>query len=225
MRVLIACEESQEVCKAFRNLGYEAWSCDLQPASGGYPEWHIQDDVLYHLNESWDLIIAHPPCTYLSKAGARHMYKVIDGEPYINAKRYELMLQGKSFFMKMLNAACNYIAVENPTPLKICDLPHPSQVIQPYEYGHPYSKRTLLWLKNLPPLQPTEVLTEYSTYLPSNTSMFANGHGGGKGIAHDPKDRSRTFSGIAKAMAEQWGKYVESGNEYPCYEEQQISMF
>lgn len=221
MRVLVACEESQRVCIAFREKGHEAFSCDIVEPSGGHPEWHIQGDALRLLNGScsfetsdkqqyfirgkWDLIIAHPPCTYLSNAGACRMYRIIDGKRYIDADRYELMREGRRFFFAMLNADCDRIAVENPTPLGICDLPEPTQVIQPYEYGHPYSKRTLLWLKGLPNLTPTDIVAEHETWLPSNTSGFAKGKGGSRGHASNAKARSRTFEGIAKAMAEQWG--------------------
>ena len=167
VNVLVACEESQEVCKAFRAKGHRAFSCDIQECSGGHPEWHIQGDVLPLLNGEcdfitadgkphtqtgrWDLIIAHPPCTYLSNAGACRMYKVLDGKRWINEERYHQMLDGRKFFEQMLNADCDRVAVENPTPLRIACLPTPTQVIQPYEFGHPYSKRTLLWLKGLPP--------------------------------------------------------------------------
>lgn len=202
MRVLVACEESQEVCKAFRAKGHEAYSCDIQECSGGHPEWHIQGDVLPLLKEKWDLIIAHPPCTYMSKAGARFMYLTAGN---VNQERLEKALQAKEFFMRFMNANCDKICIENPTPLKIVGLPKESQIIQPYQFGHPYSKRTLLWLKGLPELKPTNILTEYTPYLPSNTGGFARGKGGSRGVAHNAKDASKTFSGIAQAMAEQWG--------------------
>lgn len=202
MRVLVACEESQEVCKAFRAKGHEAYSCDIQECSGGHPEWHIQGNVLPLLKEKWDLIIAHPPCTYMSKAGARFMYLTAGN---VNQERLEKALQAKEFFMQFMNADCDKICIENPTPLKIVGLPKESQVIQPYQFGHPYSKRTLLWLKGLPELKPTNILTEYTPYLPSNTGGFARGKGGSRGVAHNAKDASKTFSGIAQAMAEQWG--------------------
>lgn len=233
MRVLVACEESQEVCKAFRAKGHEAYSCDIQECSGGHPEWHIQGDVLpllhpkwYELNRDgegnqwegykfqtvdgkthqfegkWDLIIAHPPCTYMSKAGARFMYLTAGN---VNQERLKKALQAKDFFMQFMNADCDKICIENPTPLKIVGLPKESQVIQPYQFGHPFSKRTLLWLKGLPELKPTNILTEYKPYLPSNTGGFARGKGGSRGVAHNAKDASKTFSGIARAMAEQWG--------------------
>lgn len=202
MRVLVACEESQEVCKAFRAKGHEAYSCDIQECSGGHLEWHIQGDVLPLLKEKWDLIIAHPPCTYMSKAGARFMYLTAGN---VNQERLEKALRAKEFFMQFMNADCDKICIENPTPLKIVGLPKESQVIQPYQFGHPYSKRTLLWLKGLPELKPTNILTEYTPYLPSNTGGFARGKGGSRGVAHNAKDASKTFSGIAQAMAEQWG--------------------
>ena len=221
MNVLVACEESQRVCMAFRERGHRAFSCDILPCSGGHPEWHIQDDVIPLLNGDcvfktadththtqrgkWDLIIAHPPCTYLSNAGACRMYKVVDGVHHINKDRYAKMLNGRQFFLSMLNADCDRIAVENPTPLRICKLPEPTQAIQPYEYGHPYSKRTLLWLKGLPPLKPTNILKEHKPWLPSNTSAFAKGSGGSRGSIRGTKNYSKTFPGIASAMADQWG--------------------
>ena len=219
MKVLVACEESQAVCKAFRESGHEAYSCDIEPCSGGHPEWHIQQDVLPLLNgrcsfktmdgiehsidEKWDLIIAHPPCTYLSNAGARWLYA--GGE--LNAERYKKGLDGKKFFMAMLNADCTRVAVENPIPSSIYDLPKYNQVIQPYQFGEPWSKKTCLWLKGLEPLQPTNIVEDYKPYCTS----------GSYGVTHDPKYkgasrkggsskiRSKTFPGIAKAMAEQWG--------------------
>lgn len=156
MKVLIACEYSGRVREAFRKLGHDAWSCDLLPSDDNSP-YHIQGDVIPLLGQGWDLMVAHPPCTYLSRAGARWLHKggMIDG------KRYASGLLGKSFFFQLLNAPIPRIAVENPTPLKIYQLPMHTQVVQPYQFGHPYSKRTLLWLKNLPPLVPTNVLTKY----------------------------------------------------------------
>ena len=218
MKVLVACEESQVVCTAFREKGHEAYSCDIQECSGGHPEWHIMQDVLPLLNGNcefvttdgqahtidgkWDLIIAHPPCTYMSKAGARWMYPKANE---ISQERLTLAMAAKEFFFKFLNADCEQIAVENPVPLKIVGLPVPTQKIQPYQFGHPYSKCTCLWLKNLKPLKPTNILKDYKPYLPSNTGGFARGKGGSRGVAHNAKDASKTFEGIAKAMAEQWG--------------------
>ena len=229
MNVLIACEESQAVCKAFRERGHNAFSCDLKPCTGGHPEWHIQCDVLQLLHKrffpvgfvvsfkscdgmyhnivgGWDLIIAHPPCTYMSKAGARWMYPTAGN---ISQERFEKAMEAKQFFLKILSADCNKIAIENPRPLKVVDLPKPTQVIQPYQFGHPYSKATCLWLEGLPPLEPTEVLTEYKPYCPSNTGGVTRGQSYNKGgairAADDCVNRSKTFEGIAKAMAEQWG--------------------
>lgn len=207
MRVLVACEESQTVCKAFRTLGYEAYSCDIQECSGGHPEWHLHQDVLPLLQEDWDLIIAHPPCTYMSKAGARWMYPAAGT---ISQERLQLAIKAKAFFMEFWNCKCEHVAIENPVPLKIVGLPIPTQVIQPYEYGEPYSKKTLLWLRGLPKLRPTKILTEYVPWMPSNTSGFAHGKGGSRGVAHDQRTASKTFGGIANAFAEQWSRYLQN---------------
>ena len=134
LRVLVACEESQEVCKAFRALGHEAYSCDIQPCSGGHPEWHLQVDALELLKMQWDLIIAHPPCTYMTNAGAVRMR--VNGE--IVPERFEKAMEAKAFFMKFYEAECPRIAIENPTPMKIVGLPPYQQAIQPYQFGHLY---------------------------------------------------------------------------------------
>ena len=218
MNVLIACEESQEVCKAFREKGHRAFSCDVQPCSGGHPEWHIQGDVLPLLNGNctfqtadihthtqagrWDLLIAFPPCTYMTNAGAVRMR--VNGE--IQKDRYAKAMDAKEFFLKFYNADCQRIAIENPTPMRIVELPQYSQVIQPYEFGHPYSKRTCLWLRGLPPLFPTDILSWHEPYVNGGCK---DAHGNylqykGRG-ERDPKTRSKTFTGVARAMAEQWG--------------------
>lgn len=194
MRVLVACEESQRVCSEFRRLGHEAYSCDVQPCSGGHPEWHLQQDVISLLNQKWDLIIAHPPCTYLSNAGARHLYP----KGVLNEERLKKGLEAKEFFMQIYNADCPKIAIENPTPSKIFGLPKYNQVIQPYQFGHPYTKRTCLWLKGLEPLTPTDIVE-----VESSTKVAGNWFN--KGGKERQKNRSKTFEGIAKAMAEQWG--------------------
>ena len=186
MRVLVACEESQAVCKAFRVLGHEAYSCDVIPCSGGHPEWHLQADAAEIIKIKWDLLIAHPPCTYLTNAGAVRMR--VKGQ--IVAERYEKAMEAKKIFMAFYNADIPRIAIENPTPMKIVGLPPYTQAIQPYEYGHPYSKRTCLWLKNLPLLTPTDVLPNHVPFTKKE---------------RDAKRRSKTFVGIAKAMATQWG--------------------
>lgn len=207
MRILIACEESQTVCKAFRDKGFEAYSCDIQDESGGYPQWHIKGDALIEAYSlSYDLIIAHPPCTYMSKAGARWMYPKAG---VVCEDRLKKAKHAKEFFLDLLNAPAKYVAVENPTPLKIVGLPRHTQAIQPYQYGHPYSKRTLLWLKNLPKLEPTDSLSEYKPYLPSNTGGASRGQSFSRGKAKDAKEASKTFEGVARAMAEQWGRHIE----------------
>ena len=199
MKVLVACEYSGIVRDAFKDKGHEAWSCDILSSENGGN--HIQDDVLNHLDEGWDLMIAHPPCTYLSKAGARWLYPKAG---QLNQDRYNLGIKGKEFFMRMIDADINKIAVENPTPLKVFELPKPTQAVQPYEYGHKYSKRTLLWLKNLPKLHATKVISEYTPYLPSNKSGAKRGQRVNKGVVFTAHEASKTFLGIAQAMADQW---------------------
>lgn len=224
LKVLIACEESQRVCIEFRKLGHEAYSADIQEPSGGHPEWHIHGDVLNVLNggefstmngefhnvDKWDLIIAHPPCTYLSNAGACRLYKVINGRTYIERERFEKGLDGKEFFMSCYNAECEHIAVENPIPSAIYRMPPYTQSIQPYEYGEPYSKKTCLWLKGLPNLEPTKILTEYKPYVSCETSKN-KGNKDKSGVSRSggaAKVRSKTFQGIAQAMAQQWSAYL-----------------
>ena len=195
MRVLVACEESQVVCKAFRERGHEAYSCDIQPCSGGHPEWHIHDDVTYHLHEGWDLMIAHPPCTFLSNAGARHLFA--GGK--LNEERYQKGLLGKSLFMILLNARIEKICVENPIPSSVFELPRHTQQIQPYHFGHQFKKATRLWLKGLKPLMPTDIVWRRVKYVHRGGCSVLNGS------VRTAKERSKTFPGIAKAMAEQWG--------------------
>lgn len=206
MKVLVACEESQRVCAEFRRLGHEAYSCDIQECSGGHPEWHIQDDALAYINgyamfytadgkehcipEEWDLLIAHPPCTYLSNVGATRLCKVIDGKHYVDLERLNKGLDAKEFFMNFFTCNARRIAIENPIPSRVYRLPKYSQIIQPYEHGHPYSKKTCLWLKGLPKIQPTDIVTPSCSWV----MKF-----------RDSKQRSKTFPGIARAMAEQWG--------------------
>ena len=204
-KVLIACEESQAVVVEMRALGIEAYSCDTEPCSGRHPEWHIQQDVTQLLDEEWDMIIAFPPCTYMSKAGARFMYPTAGN---VDLGRLAKAQKAKDFFMLFYNSKCKRICIENPTPLKVVGLPPHSQVVQPWMFGHPYSKRTLLWLKGLPPLMATDVVQDFVPFLPSNTGSFSRGGGGSRGVAHTAKDASKTFVGVAKAMANQWGRLL-----------------
>lgn len=210
MRVLVACEESQRVTIEFRKLGHEAYSCDLEFCSGCHPEWHIWADVLPLLNgkcifrtcdglkhdiDRWDMIIAFPPCTYLSKAGACNLYRT--GE--LDKERLQKGFEAKNFFLSIWNADCDRIAIENPIPMKVFALPEPSQVIEPYYFGEPVSKKTFLWLKGLPFVCPTcvcEPIYTFATYPP-----FKNSFG-----KYRQKNRSKTFLGVARAMALSWGE-------------------
>lgn len=218
MNVLIACEESQTVCTEFRKKGHEAYSCDIISCSGKHPSWHIMQDVLplldgdcefatmdgkkHKINGKWDMIIAFPPCTYLTNAGARHLYK----GGTLNKERFEKGLLAKAFFMRIYNADCPKIAIENPTPSRIYELPEKTQVIQPWQFGHPYTKRTQLWLKGLQKLYPTNIVTPDRTWCPSGS--YSKRHEAkykGMFTQDRAKNRAKTFPGIAKAMAEQWG--------------------
>lgn len=220
MYVLVACEESQRVCEAFRNKGHIAFSCDIDDCSGGHPEWHIKDDVLPLLNgfcsfttgdgmehtisQKWDMIIGFPPCIYLTVAGACRLYPT---KGVINPERYELGVKAAKFFNAILNADCERIVVENPTPMKVFNLPKYSQVIEPYMFGHPYKKRTCLWLKGVEPLKPTNIITENIVSWVSGGSKDAHGNQRKTKAEtfRDSKTRSKTFKGVAEAMAEQWG--------------------
>jgi hypothetical protein len=233
MNILVACGESQAVTTELRKLGHNAFSCDIIECSGGHPEWHIKGDALSVLNPSrftegecegiefftmdnelhyfaggWDMIIAHPPCTYLTNAGARWLWT--GGK--LNEERYEKGMEAKEFFMHFLNADCQRIAVENPIPSAVYELPAYTQIIQPYEYGHPHTKKTCLWLKGLPPLQPTEIVQHERgrRFQQKNGnwrySCWEMDQRGGKERA---RERSKTFHGIARAMAEQWAGKVD----------------
>lgn len=192
MKVLVACEYSGVVRDAFIKKGHEAMSCDLLPTEQPGP--HYQGDIRDVLNDSWDLMIAHPPCTYLSNAGARFLYP----KGVLNEQRLALGLEAKELFMLLWNANIEKIVIENPTPSSVFGLPKYTQVIQPYQHGHPFQKRTCLWLKGLFPLIPTDIITErQSSKVPGN---WFN-----KGGKDRQKNRAKTFQGIADAMAEQWG--------------------
>lgn len=193
MKILVACEESQAVTIELRKLGHEAYSCDLQPCTGGHPEWHLQQDVTPLLKEHWGMIIAFPPCTYLSNAGARHLYK--GGQ--LNRDRYEKGLAAKDFFLKFLHAECPRIAIENPVSSTIFNLPPCTQEIQPWQFGHPVTKKTRLWLKGLPKLKPTCVVEPKQNCHDAGTWFM-------KGGVNRQLNRAKTFQGVARAMARQW---------------------
>jgi hypothetical protein len=210
-KILIACEESQAVCKEFRALGFEAYSCDIQDETGGFPEWHIKDDVLKVINEKWDMMIAFPPCTHLAVSGARHFeMKKKDGRQQ----------EGIDFFMKIINAPINKIAVENPIGIMSKIYRKPDQVIQPYFFGDPYQKSTCLWLKNLPKLyhqkKPdlfSQTIThtekgDFKEWVDKKTGKLKRQALWYYEAFADGKARSKTFPGIAKAMAEQWSKIL-----------------
>jgi hypothetical protein len=164
-------------------------------------------DGVTHKVDKWDLIVAHPPCTYLSNAGACRLYP---RKGQLDQERYELGLEAKEFFMKLYNANCEHIAVENTIPSKVFDMPPYTQIIQPYEYGHPFSKKTCLWLKGLPKLQPTNILSDYKPYVSCGTS-HNKGNKDKAGVSRAggaAKVRSKTFEGIAEAIATQWSAFL-----------------
>lgn len=222
-RVLVACEESQRVCISFRERGFEAYSCDILPCSGGHPEWHIQVDVCKLLYEKaypndmfmtqdgkwhdyywlWDLIIAHPPCTYLAVCGNKYFnYKVYGVKALI---RKELREEAKEFFMSFVNAPCKHVAIENPVGVMSTAYRKPDQIIQPWMFGESFSKKTCLWLKGLPKLKPTNIVEK------GEIITFSSGKSMPKWYADlwcNSSERSKTFWGIARAMAEQWGDYL-----------------
>jgi hypothetical protein len=196
LKVLIACEYSGRVRDAFAKLGHDAWSCDILPTETKGN--HYEGSVLDILDNGWDLMIAHPPCTYLSNAGARFLYP----KGILNQERLAKGLEAKEFFMALYNADIPKIAIENPIPSTVYGLPQYSQTIQPYEYGHPLQKRTCLWLKGLPKLVPTNIVEE-------RQSTKVAGNWFNKGGKDRQKERARTFEGIATAMAEQWGTSIQ----------------
>ncbi len=193
MRVLVACEESQRVTIEFRKMGHIAFSSDIKDCSGGFPEWHKKGDCRAVIDsECWDLIIAHPPCTYLAVAGACNLVNA-RGE-IINQQRYENMLEARDFFMYFYNLTGVKVCIENPRPMARAGLPPYSQVIQPYQFGENYSKQTMLWLKDLPLLMPECYALSKRSFGESWCAVHRNA-----------TMRSKTFTGIARAMAKQWG--------------------
>lgn len=201
MKILVACEESQAVTIELRKLGHEAYSCDIEPCSGGHPEWHLQQDVAPLLKEKWDMIIAFPPCTYLSNAGACRLYPK---KGQLDQNRYKKGLKAKEFFLSILNADCPKIAIENPVSSKVFEMPPHSQEIQPYMFGHPHTKKTRLWIKGLPNLIPTNIIEPKSPWIPAGTARKDKKKYGASKLDKNARNRSKTFPGIAKAMAEQW---------------------
>lgn len=220
MQILVACEESQAVTIALRQLGHEAYSCDIIPCSGGHPEWHIQQDVLPLLNGycffktcdgsahyvlgRWDMLIAFPPCTYLTAASAVRVFN--KDHSIKDPERYQKGVEAAAFFRAFLEADCPKIAVENPVMMKCFCLPKYDQIIEPFMFGDPWRKRTCLWLKNLPLLEPTEIVEPQGLWVGSTCAnrdpsiytryMLTS--------IRDSKRRAKTFPGIAAAMADQW---------------------
>ena len=210
MKILVACEESQRVCKAFRKRGHEAYSCDIVFCSGKEPRWHIWANVepllngkcsfrtcdgIEHHVDKWDMIIAFPPCTYLSRAGSSNLYK--GGK--LNEERYDRGQQAAEFFMQIYNADCQRIVIENPVPIKVFGLPKPSQEVEPYYFGVPVTKKTYLWLKGVPYLCPTNVVGPIYTF--TTYPQFKNSFG-----KYRQRNRSKTFEEVAEAMALSWGE-------------------
>jgi hypothetical protein len=205
MKVLVACEESQAVTIELRKLGIEAYSCDTLECSGGHTEWHLKQDVLPLLKQKWDMIIAFPPCTHLAVSGARHFAKKrADGRQQ----------QGIDFFMEFVNADCEHIAIENPVGIMSTKYRKPNQIIQPYYFGDPFKKTTCLWLKSLPKLKPTNIVEvcDFKEYKCKNGKIARFSNWINKGGKDRQKNRSKTFPGIAKAMASQWGEFLLNPN-------------
>ena len=224
--VLIACEESQRVCTEFRNLGIEAYSCDIFPCSGGHPEWHIKDDAqkvingfctfvtqdgFLHRNPGkWDLIIAHPPCTYLTVSGNRWFNEDVYGEKARERKLHRV--DAIKFFMAFVFADCDRIAIENPIGVMSSVYRKPDQIIQPYQFGDSATKSTCLWLKNVPCLEPTNIVGPGEfIYTPGGKKIpkwYSDAFSKAKTAEERRWIRSKTFPGIAKAMAEQWSNVL-----------------
>ena len=226
LNILVACEESQAVTSELRRLGHNAFSCDILECSGNLPQYHIKGDALKLINggvdfvtldgkehtapPKWDMIIAFPPCTYLSNAGACRLYPQ---KGILNEERYKKGLAAKAFFMCFYNAGCKHIAIENPVSSRIYNMPPHSQEIHPYMFGHPYTKKTRLWLMGLPHLIPTDLAAPIGPYVPSGTGRKDRSKYGSAKRGEDAKNRSKTFPGIARAMAEQWTAYILSERE------------
>jgi hypothetical protein len=203
LKVLVACECSGVVRRAFNRLGHEAWSCDLQPAEDGSP-LHIRGDaVAAAYGRPWDLLIGHPECTYLANSGAKHLYAGMNAANGPNGDRWAMMGAAAQFFLALWNAPVERIALENPImlghPKRLFGIPEPTQIIQPWQFGHGETKATCLWLKGLPPLRPTNIVDG------REQRVFRMAPGPDR-----KRDRSRTFEGIAEAMASQWASLQQA---------------
>ena len=203
LKILVACEESQAITIAMRKRGHIAFSCDLLDSSGGYPQWHIRGDVTKLLNQNWDIILAFPPCTYLTVTGNRWFNIDRYGEKAI--KRHDDRKKAIEFFMSFVHAKCDKIAIENPVGIMSTHYRKPDQIINPFQFGDPFEKRTCLWLKNLPNLKLTNIVK------PPPRVKYKSGRTMPGWYANAPKAerskiRSKTFPGVAAAIADQWGK-------------------
>jgi hypothetical protein len=208
MRVLIACEESQAITIELRLIGIEAFSCDIQECSGGFSEFHIQGDCIKEAySGKYDAMIAHPPCTYLAVSGARWLY---NKDKSRNEERFRKQKESLDFVRLLMNAPIKRIAIENPVSVISSQIRRPDQIINPYQFGHPEQKKTCLWLKNFPLLKETNNVYDYMMTLSDKERMRVSY------IIKDPKERSKTYKGIASAIADQWFINV---NEY------QLSLF
>lgn len=210
MKVLIACEESQAITKEFRALGYEAYSCDILPCSGGHPEWHIQGDAIAEAySGKYDLMIAHPPCTYLSVSGARWMYNK-DGS--VNEDRLDKQNEALSFVKQLLDAPIKHIALENPVSVISTQIRKPNDIIQPWQFGDKATKTTCLWTKNLPKLSPTNIVEKGDRVTFKSGKSHPKWYADALSKAGTPEERrtlrSKTFQGIAKAIATQYSEYI-----------------
>ena len=211
MKILVACEESQAITKEFRALGHEAYSCDILPCTGGHPEWHLEGDVFGFIDQGWDLMVAHPPCTYLSVSGARHLYNK-DGSK--NLERYKNQREALDFVERLMSCDIPRIAIENPVSVISSQIRKPDQIVQPWMFGDSASKTTCLWLKNLPKLVATNVVDkgEFKEWIDKKSGKMkrqATWYYDALINAKTPEERrslrSKTFKGIAQAIASQWG--------------------
>ena len=209
MKILVACEESQTVTKELRTLGHEAYSCDIIDCSGGHPEWHIMGDVLDVINNEWDMIIAFPPCTYLTNAGMCNLTRKGSSSEY-RADRLKKRDDALQFVLDIYNSDCPKIAIENGVGYLSTGWRKPDQIIRPFQFGHSVNKRTCLWLKGLPKLEPTKIVEQDEIVTWEGTGKKISKwyrdtlKEGGGDLSLVSKIRSRTFLGIAKAMATQW---------------------